>query len=121
MRELVSLHLTDQERIKACLQKQGQVILALMACNLMWGTRSSGWYATACPKKSSWHVHYSAAPRVTSRRGSQEVKQLLEPLKVPIKGIISDGQETIRSAVAFVFPDVPHQLCQFHYLNDAIK
>jgi len=23
--------------------------------------------------------------------------------------------------VAFVFPDVPHQLCQFHYLKDAIK
>jgi hypothetical protein len=50
----------------------------------------------------------------------QEVKQLLEPLKVPIKGIISDGEETIRSAVAFVFPSIPHQLCQFHYLKDAI-
>ena len=23
--------------------------------------------------------------------------------------------------MAFVFPDVPHQLCQFHYLKDAIK
>jgi hypothetical protein len=23
--------------------------------------------------------------------------------------------------VAFVFPGVPHQLCQFHYLKDAIK
>jgi hypothetical protein len=51
----------------------------------------------------------------------QEVKRLLEPLKVPIKGFISDGEETIRSAVAFVFPDVPHQLCQFHSLKDAIK
>jgi hypothetical protein len=27
--ELVSLHLTDQERLKVCLEKQGQVILAL--------------------------------------------------------------------------------------------
>src|SRR3712207_8495958 len=40
----------------------------------------------------------------------REVKQALP---VPVSGIISDGQETIRTAVAVVFPDVPHQLCQF--------
>jgi len=44
----------------------------------------------------------------------KEVKELLKELVVPVKGIISDGEETIRSVVAFVFPDVPHQLCQFH-------
>jgi len=42
-------------------------------------------------------------------------------LPVPVRGIISDGQETIRSAVAFVFPNIPHQLCQFHYLRDAAQ
>jgi hypothetical protein len=67
-----------------------------------------------------------ARPLLSSTQGDitvllQEVKRLLDPLKVPVKGIISDGEETIRSAVAFVFPDVPHQLCQFHYLKDAIK
>ena len=50
-----------------------------------------------------------------------EVKQVLESWKVPVKGIISDGQETIGSAVAFVFPGVAHQLCHFHYLKDATK
>jgi len=35
--------------------------------------------------------------------------------------VISDGEETIGSAVAFVFPKVPHQLCQFHYLKDAVE
>jgi len=50
----------------------------------------------------------------------QEVKRLLERLEVPVKGILSDGEETIRSAVAFVFPGMPHQLCQFHSLKDAI-
>ena len=35
--------------------------------------------------------------------------------------MISDGEETIGSAVAFVFAGVPHQLCQFHYLKDATK
>jgi len=48
------------------------------------------------------------------------VTDLLKQLEVPVKGIISDGQETIGSAVAFVFPKVPHQLCQLHYLKDAV-
>jgi hypothetical protein len=50
-----------------------------------------------------------------------EVKDLLKELEVPVKGVISDGEETIGSAVAFVFPNAPHQLCQFHYLKDATK
>jgi hypothetical protein len=67
-----------------------------------------------------------ARPLLSSTQGDitallQEVKQLLEPLKVPIQGLLSDGEETIRSAVAFVFPNIPHQLCQFHYLKDAIE
>jgi transposase-like protein len=40
-------------------------------------------------------------------------------LTVPVRAIISDGQETIREAVAFFFPDGLHQLCQLHYLRDA--
>src|SRR5207249_10209531 len=32
-----------------------------------------------------------------------------------------DGEEAIGRDVAFVFPRVPHQLCQFHYLKDATK
>ena len=34
-------------------------------------------------------------------------------------GVISDGQQAIRQAVAEVLPGVPHQLCQFHYLREA--
>jgi hypothetical protein len=119
--ELVSLHMTDQERIKARLQKQGQVILALDGLQPDVGHEVL-WVVRDCLSEEI----FLARPLLSSTQGDitallQEVKQLLEPLKVPIKGIISDGEETIRSAVAFVFPDVPHQLCQFHYLKDAIK
>src|SRR5450759_3708732 len=67
-----------------------------------------------------------ARPLLSSTQGDltallTEVKELLVQLKVPVKGVISDGEETIGSAVAFVFPKVPHQLCQFHYLKDATK
>ena len=34
-------------------------------------------------------------------------------------GVISDGQHPIRQALARVFPRVPYQLCQFHYLREA--
>jgi hypothetical protein len=40
---------------------------------------------------------------------------------VPIHGVISDGQHSIRNAVQTVLPDVPHQLCHFHYLREAAK
>jgi hypothetical protein len=119
--ELVSLHLTDRERIAARLQEQGQVILALDGLQPDVGHEVL-WVVRDCLSEEM----LLARPLLSSTQGDitallQEVKQLLEPLKVPIKGIISDGEETIRSAVAFVFPNVPHQLCQFHSLKDAIK
>jgi hypothetical protein len=67
-----------------------------------------------------------ARPLLSSTQGDltallKEVKQRLTELEVPVTGVISDGEETIGSAVAFVFPKVPHQLCQFHYLKDATE
>ena len=67
-----------------------------------------------------------ARPLLSSSQGDlttllTEVKDQLAQLEVPVTGVISDGQETIGSAVAFDFPGVPHQLCQFHYLKDATK
>ena len=38
---------------------------------------------------------------------------------VPVEGVISDGQTSIRRAVERALPGVPHQLCQFHYLREA--
>ena len=118
--ELVSLHLTDQEQIKARLRKQGHVILAFdglqpdVGHEVLWVVRDclSEEILLARPLLSSTQCNLTAL--------LQEVKRLLEPLEVPVKGVLSDGEETIRSAVAFVFPGVAHQLCQFPYLTDAI-
>jgi hypothetical protein len=40
---------------------------------------------------------------------------------VPIVGVISDGQHSIRDAVAEALPGVPHQLRQFHHLREAAR
>jgi MULE transposase domain len=119
--ELVTLRITDHERIKTRLQKQGHVILALdglqpdVGHEVLWVVRDclSEEILLARPLLSSAQADLTAL--------LTEVKDQLKELAVPVKGVISDGEETIGSAVALVFPKVPHQLCQFHYLKDATK
>ncbi|MGI8748267.1 MAG: transposase, partial [Deinococcus sp.] len=41
--------------------------------------------------------------------------------RIPILGVISDGQRSIRNAVRQALPGVPHQLCQFHFLQEAAR
>jgi hypothetical protein len=47
------------------------------------------------------------------------LREAVDAVGVPVIGVISDGQTSIRQAVALVFPGVPHQLCQFHFLREA--
>jgi hypothetical protein len=116
--ELVTLHLTHQQRMKELLTSQGSVILSIdglqpdVGHEVLWviGDCLSGEILLARALLSSTQGDLTAVLR--------EVKAMLP---VPVRGIISDGQETIRSAVAFVFPDVPHQLGQFHSLRDAAE
>lgn len=42
------------------------------------------------------------------------LREVQQALPVPIRGVISDGQPSIRKAVKAVLPGVPHQLCHFH-------
>ena len=55
---------------------------------------------------------------------TETMKQVFLPvidLDVPVLGIISDAQQSIRDAIASLWPDVPHQTCQFHYLQEAAR
>jgi hypothetical protein len=49
------------------------------------------------------------------------IAQVRDGLPVPITGVVSDGQHSIRKAVAQALPQVPHQLCHFHYLREAAR
>jgi hypothetical protein len=49
------------------------------------------------------------------------LREVRDTLTVPIRGVISDGQQSIRKAVAAALPDLPHQLGPFHYLREAAK
>ncbi len=55
---------------------------------------------------------------------TEVMKQLLAPvvaLDLPVLGVISDAQISERLAVAQLWPNVPHQTCQFHYLREATR
>jgi transposase len=76
-----------------------------------------------------WRVREVLSGRVLSATNLPQasapiLEDLLRPLRasgLPILGVISDAQESIRLAVAAVFPDVPHQTCQFHALREAAR
>src|SRR5437763_10300262 len=67
------------------------------------------------------------ASNVTSSE-TAVMKALLAPvvaleveLKVKVLGTITDAQESELKAVEEVWPQVPHQVCQFHALRDALQ
>ncbi len=116
--ELLTLALTDTARLQRITQAQGRVILALdglqpdVGHEVLWVLRDclSGEVLLARSLLSATQADLAALLRT--------VRQTVQ---VPIVGIISDGQLSIRRAVAEVFSDVPHQLCHFHYLREAAK
>ncbi len=116
--ELVALHLADEERLQDRLKQQGQVMLAIdgmqpdVGHEVLWIIRDclSGEVLLARSLLSS-----------TQRDLSALLHEVKEAVPVPIRGVISDGQQTIRKAIVRCLPGVPHQLCQFHYLREAAK
>lgn len=55
---------------------------------------------------------------------SQELMGIIQPIMdwgYPIKGFVSDGQQSIRLAIEKIAPDIPYQYCQFHYFKDIAK
>ena len=116
--ELVALSLQNTGRLRRLTQPQGRVILALdglqpdVGNEVLWVLRDclSGEVLLARSLLSATQDDLATLLR--------EVKQALQ---VPIVGVITDGQPSIRAAVAQALPDVPHQLCHFHYLREAAK
>src|SRR5919197_4604019 len=116
--ELVALSLQDPARLRRLTQPQGRVILALD------GLQPDGGQEVLCVLRDCLSGEVLLARSLLSTTHTdlagllREVKQALD---VPIAGIISDGQLSIRRAVAYALPEVPHQLCHFHYLQEAAK
>jgi hypothetical protein len=47
------------------------------------------------------------------------LREVVAAADLPVAGVVSDGQHSVRCAVQEALPEVPHQLCHFHYLREA--
>src|SRR6266516_6287301 len=114
--ELVSLQLLDRPRVHERLRTQGRVVLAIDGLQPDVGNEGlcvireclSGEVLLARPLLSATESDLAALFR-----------EVLQMVPVPVVGVISDGQRSLRKAVVSALPGVPHQLCQFHYLREA--
>jgi hypothetical protein len=116
--ELLALRLADHQHLRARLHEQGFVVLALdglqpdVGHEVLWVLRDCVSGQVLLARSLLGATEADLAPLITEVR---------EAVHVPIVGVISDGQQSIRKAVASALPGVPHQLCQFHYLREAAK
>ena len=116
--ELLPLSLTDTARLQRITQAQGRGILALdglhpdVGHEVLWVLRDclSGEVLLARSLLSATQPDLAVLLRTVQ-----------QTVPVPLVGIVSDGQLSIRGAVAEVFPDVPHHLGHFPYLREAAK
>lgn len=116
--ELLAVSLADDTRRKGVLADQKRVILAVDGLQPDVGHEVL-WVARDCLSGE-----ILAAKAMLSARRKDLIAWLREvkaACPVPVAGIVSDGQHTIRQAVAAVFPGVPYQLCQFHFLREAAR
>ena len=61
------------------------------------------------------NVRVSDTPTITS------LLQPIHDLNLPVIAAISDAQESLLQAIAGLWPAIPHQICQFHYLREASR
>jgi hypothetical protein len=116
--ELLATALTDGSRLQGLLAEQGRIILALdglqpdVGHEVLWVLRDclSGTVLLARSLLSA-----------TAQDLAALLREVVAAVGVPVAGVISDGQPSIRKAVAQVLPGVPHQLCQFHFLREAAR
>jgi hypothetical protein len=114
--ELLALSSSDAGRLGRITAAAGRVVLAIdglqpdVGHEVLWVLREvlSGEVLLARSLLSSC--------RDDLARLLREVK---DALPVPVVGVVSDGQTSIRNAVAAALDGVPHQLGHFHYLREA--
>lgn len=116
--ELVALRVGDLAAHAAQLQAQGEVVLALDGMQPDVGHEVL-WVLRDCRSGTILLAQSLLSGREAELVGL--IQQVQAALPVPITAVISDGQHSIRNAVATALPTVPHQLCQFHYLREAAR
>ena len=116
--ELLAVSLTDDRRLNRILKEQGRVILAIDGMQPDVGHEVL-WVLRDCLSGEVLLARSLLSGREQDL--AELIKIVRDQLKIPIESVISDGQRSIRNAIATTLKNVPHQLCQFHYLREAAR
>ena len=114
--ELLAVSLSDDQRLRTVLAGQGRVLLALD------GLQPDVGHEVLWVLRDCLSGEVLLARSLLSARAEDLallLREVADKIGVPIEAVLSDGQRSIRQAVARALPSVPHQLCHFHYLREA--
>lgn len=114
--ELLATRLMERRPLQRLLAQQGRVILALDGVQPDVGHEVL-WVIRDCLSGLIVLARSLLSGRAQDLAGL--LREAVDAVGVPVVGVISDGQTSLRQAVAQVLPGVPHQLCQFHFLREA--
>ncbi len=114
--ELLALSCTDAARLRRITAEAGRVILAIdglqpdVGHEVLWALRDV----------LSGEVLLARSPLSSCQDDlAKLIGEVKAALPVPIAGVVSDGQASIRKAVKVALGGVPHQLRHFHYPREA--
>ena len=113
--ELLAVRLADHTRLKEQLTEQGHVILAIDGLQPD-KTQDVLWVVRDCLSGAVLLARSLDSMRATDLEDL--LCEVQQSLPVAIHAVVSDAQKPIRLAVQATLPDVPHQLCHFHYLKE---
>jgi hypothetical protein len=116
--ELRALATADPQRLGPLLRDQGRVVLAIDGLQPDVGHEVL-WVLRDCLSGEVLLARSLLSAKITDLAAL--LAQVRDALPVSITGVVSDGQDTIRKAVARTFAGVPHQQCHFHYLREAAR
>jgi hypothetical protein len=107
----------DDEQVRARLREQGAIVV--MADGVQFDANSPVLYLVW--DALSGEVLFGERKLF---RGEDDLVPLLERVKamdIPIIAAVSDKETGLLPAMAKVFPDAPHQLCQLHFLKNCAR
>ena len=116
--ELRAVAYANPRRLRSLLRRQGRVVLAIDGLKPHVGQEVL-WVLRDCLRGEVLLTRSLLS--ATIKDIAALIREVRDALPVPITAVVSDGEETIRKAVARTLPGVPHQLCHFHYLREAAK
>jgi hypothetical protein len=116
--ELLALNLSNKQRLQEIGSEYQRVILAIDGMQPAVGHEVL-WVIRECLSGEILLARTLLSAR--SEDLAVLLREVKEAIRVPIAGVVSDGQQSIRKAVEIALPQVPHGLCHFHYLREAAK